>query len=245
MASLVDRVAVATIVALSVAGCVSTQQKAARIQLNDARIRAAERPTRVTRSGDAVTVLATVLIRRGRRTAFVLRLRNIGTRTVSDLPISVGARAGRRVLPFLNARASAVGTDGYFGSHLPPVAAGETIDWIYVTGRPLPRNARPLVSVGPDPTITVPRVARLPTIHAAVIGVRSDRATIDLHNLSAIPQYQLPVYATGDRAGRLVIAGDVTVPELDPGASIRLSLSLVGRSAGAALQIHVPATTFP
>ena len=52
-----------------------------------------------------------------------------------------------------------------------------------------------------------------------------------------MPQYQLPVYAVGRRAGREVAAGAVTVPHLGSHATETVVLSVVGPIRDASLQL--------
>ena len=91
------RSAVLVVAAAGSAGCATTQQEAARLQLNSARIRTSEAATQVAVGGQGGAGHA-----RGARdaaaarTAFVVQLRNPGRRAVSDLPISVGVRGPHR-----------------------------------------------------------------------------------------------------------------------------------------------------
>ena len=241
-----ERVLAGVLLALGVTGCVSTQQQAARLQLNDARIRAGQRPTRVRAAGSTVRVRRVDLIRAGRASAFVVEIANPGSRMVSDLPISLGVRSGRHVLRYLNAGAPA--PNGYFTAHLPPIAAGRSITWVYTTGRRLPARARPFALVGATPSIRV-RPGRPPglsvTVRSATPGRVSHRLALAVRNLSSVPQYQLQVYAIGRAGARAVAAGAATVPYLAAHASSQLSLPLLGRVGATHLQAEALATTLP
>lgn len=232
--------------ALGVCGCASTQQEAARLRLNDARIRAGQRPTRVRTAGSVVRVEGVDLIRAGRASAFVVEIANPGPRTVSDLPISLGVRSGRRVVRYLNASSPA--PDGYFTAHLPPIAPGRTIAWVYTTGRRLPAPARPFALVGGTPSTPVPP-GRPPRIAVAIRQAApptvSRRLALAVRNLSSVPQYQLQVYAVGRAGTRAVAAGAATVPYLAANASTQLSLPVLGRAGATHLQAEALATTLP
>jgi hypothetical protein len=223
----------------ALAGCATTQQKAARLRLNDFRLRASEQSVRVTRPGSEVAVEQVSAVTDGDRVAVVVRVRNPGTRTVSDLPISVGTVGGSGKRTYFN---DAPGLD-YFQTHLPVVPAHGRLTWVYSTRRHPHPAARLFAEVGsrsleprdPLPHLQVLRVggARRPAglVHLTVV------------NHSSVPQYQLPVYAIVRRGGRYVAAGEGTVDELTAGGSSALRLALVGTPAGA-LELEAPPTIF-
>ena len=233
----------------ALAGCATTQQEAARLQLNAARIRASEQPTEVKVAGQTVDVTRIARVVTGGQTAFVVQVRNSGRRPVSDLPISVGVRAGKERPIYVNRQSPA--ELSYFGAHLPLVAAGATLTWVYTTDRRLPAHARPFALVGATPSNTAPRANPLPVIRAsavapatAVSAAGASPLTVSLHNLSSVPQYQLQVYAIAERAGRYVAAGSFTVPHLGSDASRRLKLPILGHINHARLQIEAAPTIF-
>ena len=57
-------------------GCATTQQEAARLQLNSARERAAQLKVEVTRSGPDVTVQSVEVVTARGGSAFIVRLKN-------------------------------------------------------------------------------------------------------------------------------------------------------------------------
>lgn len=237
-----------SLTSLAAGGCATTQQAAARLQLNDARIRAAEKPTRVSVAGGIVQVTRVALVRAGEGDAFIVQVRNPGSRAVTDLPISVGVTAGRRTLPFLNAGSPL--EYSYFDAHLPAVRPGGSLTWVYTTSRRLPAHARPFALVGGRPTTVVPRWSGMPAVRAIVLapaataGGGSGRVSVSVENLSAIPQYQLQVYAVARDGVRQTAAGSLTVPYLGANTSARLSLPLLGRGEHARLQVEALPTTF-
>jgi len=219
-------------------GCVSTQTKAARIRVNADRIRASQSDTRVTVANPEVTVTAVAVVSAGGRAAFVVTVRNNSDRPRSDLPISVGYRrhAGRAV--YLN---GAAGRD-YFSAHLPAVAARRSLTWVFAPTRHLPRHARPFAIVGRTPSVTGAAGGRPPAIRVGAGAVSRGRVTVNVRNLSDIPQYQLPVYAIAERDGQMTAAGVATVQELDAGASQTLRLPLLGRIGNAPVRLEAAAT---
>ncbi len=232
--------------AAELAGCATTQQEAARLQLNAARIRASEQRTEVTLPGRAVDVTRVVRVMAGGRTAFVVQVRNAGRQPVSDLPISVGVRvAGKRPI-YVNQQSAA--ELSYFGAHLPLVEAGATLTWVYATDRRLPAHARPFALVGGTPSNVAPRTNPLPVVRARALApspaAGASPLAVSLRNLSSVPQYQLQVYAVAERAGRYVAAGSITVPHLGSNASSRLKLPILGHIGSARLQVEAAPTIF-
>jgi hypothetical protein len=235
-------------------GCSTTQQEAARLQLNSARIRASEAQVRVTVPGQTVRVARVELVAGRGQTAFVVRVRNADQRPVSDLPISVGVRVGAKRLIYVNARSQ--DEFSYFDAHLPVIPAGGTLTWVYTTHRHLPAHARPFAIVGATPSPPARSAVMLPVIRASALlpgglaAAGSDRGAgasplaIALHNLSGVPQYQLQVYAFAQRAGHYVAAGNLTVPHLGSQTSLTLKLGLLGSLDHARLQIEALPTIF-
>lgn len=234
------------VVALTTAGCATTMQTAARLQLNDARIRAAEVPTVVRTPGHAVHVTGVTLLRHGSETAFVVSVRNAGERPVTDLPVTVGVRTGRHRRQLLNAGS----TGAFFQSHLPVIPAGSQLRWVLTSGRRLPAHARPFAVVGESPSTAARPGRSLPAVWVneatGPVGraPRPGSMTVVVSNLSSIPQYQLQVYAVASRAGRPVAAGALTVAFLGAGARVRVGLALVGAPHSTRLQAQAFPTIF-
>jgi hypothetical protein len=223
------------------AGCTTTQQKAARLQLENARLRAAQLTTRVATPGWTVAVTGVSLVHQPGRTAFVVMVRNRGRRPVSDLPISVGYRVGAGAAVYLN---SAPGI-GYFDAHLPLIRSGRAFTWIYATTRAIPAGGRPFALVGASSTVRVAGLATPPPIAASVTTTTSGGAIrIRVRNLSSVTQYQLPVYAVASRGSRVLAAAAATIAELGGGSRETLQLRLLGSADGARVELETQPTTF-
>jgi hypothetical protein len=231
------------VAAVALGGCATTQQEAKRLQLNSARIRASQVPTRVAVSGKAVRVTRVALVPGRGGTAFVVQVHNTSARAVSDLPISVGVRFGHKPPRYLNLQSPS--EFSYYGAHLPAVAAGATLTWVYATARRLPARARPFAIVGDVPSVAAAPARRLPVIRASAsstgdvaANAAGSQLAVVLHNLSTIPQYQLQVYAYALSGDRYVAAGNLTVPHLGSQARQTSKVALLGRVNHARLQIE-------
>jgi hypothetical protein len=207
------------------AGCATTMQTAARLQLNSARIRATQVGVKVTpASADpTVSVTGVSVLRAGHRTAFAVTVRNTGRRAVDDLPISVGyTRKGRTV--YLN---SAEGLD-YFDAHLPRIAAGRTWTWVYTAAKALPARVRTFARVSTTAAPPIPGSISQVTINVDWGTPTAGPLRVHLSNLSGIPQYQLPIFAYAIRGDRLLAAGTANVAQLSGGAKTTVRIPLLG-----------------
>lgn len=227
----------------ALAGCATTQQEAARLQLNSARARASERAVRVTRGNPDVRVQGAQLLAGHRESAIVVRIRNVLAHPVSDLPVSVGVTVagGRRL--YLN---GAAGSD-YFHTHIPAVPAGGVLTWVFTTRRPLAHGAHPFAAVGVQSPSLVPRLHTLPKISAVSLagGARAGRGVrVIVRNLSSIPQYGLQVYLVARRSGRAVSAGRAAIAHLGARTSASVELRLVGGPPTGGVTLEAPPTVF-
>ena len=222
------------------AGCATTQQKAARLQLQNARLRAAQLSTRVSAAGSSVAVTGVSLVGRSGKTAFVVKLRNRGGRPVSDLPISVGYRLSSGRVVYVNAARGI----GYFDSHLPLIGAGHAFTWIDTTARAVPAGARPFARVGGSSTVQVTGLSAPPAIAADVAKAAGGALEVTVRNRSGVTQYQLPVYAVASRGSRVLGAAVGTIAELAGGSSRTLRLRLLGSAEGATVQLDTQPTIF-
>lgn len=238
----VSRLSIAALGLTVLTGCATTQQQAARIQLNNARIRANLTALRLTGTSSAVDVTSIGVLRdrSGGRVAVVVTLRNRSPSPVSDLPLLVGAKLANGHQMYLNSAPNLA----YFRNHVPAIAAHGELTWVLTLIHKLPRGARPFVRVGsPNPT-TTPAIGTLPTLRVETSELTGSDATVTVQNASGVTQYQLPVYAVATRGQRSVAAGQALVEELDGGATARLRLPLVGNASGATLSLEAPPTIF-
>ena len=233
----------AAAVAAGLTGCATTMQTAARLQLNDARIRASADAVRLSRTAKStrVSVERLALVAAHGRTAYVVTVRNASTAAVTDLPISIGYTAAHRRPVYLNASTNL----SYFAAHLPVIAATRQLTWVYAGAPTLPAGARPFAVIGTTSDPPVGRIS-LPLIAASIARTpfAGARLVVRLRNLSGIPQYQLPIYVLGLRGGRAVAAGTTSVPTLDGGSEETVRLRMLGKPDGARLTVEAPPTIF-
>jgi len=215
-------------VAIPLAGCTTTQHEAQRVQLDSARQRAALEHTRVTVANPTVTATSVAEVSGHGRTAFVVTVHNRRSRAVTDLPISVGYEGAGGTSVYLNSAANL----NYFQAHLPAIAAGRSLTWIYTADRVLPRGVRPFARVGVKqsaPARLTETDVRIGLSYRHAAGQAS--LTVHLDNPSSVPQYQLQLYAYALVGGRPIAAGNTTVADLGAGSKQRVKLALIGTAA--------------
>jgi hypothetical protein len=222
-------------------GCVSTQDKSVRSKVIVDRTLAARRGIAVSRPDPRVQVRdVSVLRSRGRIAAVAVRLKNVGSVPVNDLPIAVGVRtAGGRRIP-LNAGPSLP----YWQTHAPAAGPGAVATWVYVLPRPRRVRGTAFAVVGPSdrpPTIarSVPRIDV-----SAARGPANGTLAVSVRSRSVVPQYGLELYAVARRAGRLVAVGRLPVDHIGSDASARASIPLIGDARGAVVRVTTAPTLF-
>ena len=224
------------------AGCTTTQQKAARLQLNNARLRLNETRLRLGDRSSEVRVDSVDLVatRTRAEAAVVVTIRNQTSKPVSDLPVLVGLslRGGHRTN--LNAAAGL----SYFRNHLPAIPSHGELNWVLTLHRRLPAGAKPFAIVGTASPTTATAIGALPAVRVTSVKTSGSDTSFTVLNSSSVSQYQLPVYAVARRGQRWVAAGQTTIDELDGGHSAQLRLALVGNPAGASLSFEAPPTIF-
>jgi len=227
---------------IGLTACDSTQQQAARARLKAARFIASASPTLVRHRNADVRVLGVTLVRGSGGSAVTVRLRSSARHPLNDLPISVGivARGGRRA--YLNAAANV----DYFKTHLASIGADGAVTWVFTTPRQLPASVTPFAAVGAQPSVPPTPVRALPRIEVARAQspTGSSRLRVRVTNVSAVPQYQLQVYAIGLARGRYVAAGQATVSHLGTGTSQLLALPLIGDPRAESVELEAMPTMF-
>jgi hypothetical protein len=220
--------------ALVLGGCVSSEQKAAWVHIESARIIASQNRTVVVHPDPQVRVTQVSVVTGPGRVAIVVGLRNLSPHPVNDLPISVGLREPAHRSLYLNQHAGL----GYFETHVAEIPGAGRITWLY--SGPAPKGPSPrsrarahafAVVGGPSRTpVTVAR--RIPPVRAALVAAHGRVLRVTVTNQSSIPQVPLQVYALALAGGRYSAVGSGTVAALSPNSSTAIRLDLVGHTAG-------------
>ena len=231
----------ATFALVALAGCVTTQQRNARAALRATRLLASRRPVVVTHPNRDVRVTQVELLRSAAGAAVVVGLANASPKVLTDLPISVGFRAGGR-RTFLNRR----GGLEYFQTHLASIGPRGQTAWVFATRRRMPAGARPFALVGSPSVPPMSQGDDLPAIVAEPLtsGPAARLVRVRVHNPTQIPQYGLPVYALARRGARYVAAGRTTLADLGTNTTAIIGLKLIGSTRRASLRLEALPTIF-
>ena len=224
-------------------GCVeTTQEKNARLQLQDDRLLASRSAVRVSSPDPNVGVVAVKTLRASSGTAVAVTLRNQGARPVSDLPISVGVRTRSGRIAYLNGQPELA----YFQTHAAALAGGGETTWVFTTHSRAPAGAV-FARVGASVIPVDGGGTRLPAISSSVTSVRSAGrgsaiATAQVSNRSAVAQGGLVIYAYATSGGHLLAAGTASLANLASGAHTAVEIPLIGNPHPASLQLQIPPT---
>jgi hypothetical protein len=233
---------VAITAATVLSGCVSTQQKAAWLHVQNARIIASQSPTVVKHPGAAVRVLGVSVVRAGRRAVVAVRVANPSARPLADIPISVGVRRGHRAPPvYLNGGSGA----DYFATHLVSIPGASTEVWVLPAPSKLPARARLFAVAGDEiDAAGAPRGA-LPRLTVRLLGTSpGGRVRVEVSNRSEVPQPELQLYAVATADGRITAAGAASLPRLGGGHSATATVALVGDARGGHVEVEALPTLF-
>ena len=229
--------------AVLLTGCVSTQTVAARARLVDARIIASQSSTEVTQADPSVSVGVPAVIRDHTANAIVVTVRNDSGRALTDLPISVGVRTHSGRENYLNRSADL----GYFERHIASIGSRAATTWVFITVARIPPG-RVFATVGVAQLH--PSLSRsLPSITVSLRTTqpeRDDQVTLNVSivNRSAIPQYNLPIYAVALRGHREVAAGRTTLAHVGTNAATTSTLELLGSFHYDSLRLIASPTIF-
>ena len=84
------------------------------------------------------------------------------------------------------------------------------------------------------------KASSLPRLEASDLG----GGRVRVRNGSAVPQFDLPVYAVARAGGRTVAAGRASIPKLSGDGEVTLAVPLIGARAAPQTQVHVLPTIF-
>lgn len=221
--------------------CESTQDKAAKVQAENARRqKLASVPLTIPKVDGNIKVLGTTVLNSNDATAVVVTLRNTGSKAVANVPIAVDVFTGANRRLFSN---TTPGLDHWL-NHIPMLRPGQTVDWMndQFTPDPSARKATVRVGVGtpvarprPDAVLSKQRFFADPVSGTELLGKASNRGD-DL-------QERVVVYSVGRRGGRVVTAGRGVIEKLLPKGSKPSSFTIffVGADPKSAqLKTHAP-----
>lgn len=233
------RALLAGVLALALAGCESTQDKAAKLQSEGGTLVEQEGLT-LKRSNADVEVVDTAVITDEYGTAVVAELRNTTGRAMVRVPVGIDVLGADGASVFRN-DAGGIEESLTSAALLP---SDRTVPWvnnqIVATGK----AKRVEVKVG-KPEAAAP--SDPPEIATSDVELREDVDGPFLHgvveNRSKIPQKRLTIYAVARKGDEVVAAGRAVIDRLEPHPTpkpVRFSIYFIGDPRGAELDVFVP-----
>jgi hypothetical protein len=223
------------------AGCQSTQDKSSKLAAQGKGL-LTEHGVAVARRTKDVKVLSTAVIRDQNGTAAVVKLRNVSSHTLWNLPIAIDVRGAHGRSVFRN---DAPGLEPTL-AHVPLLRPGETVSWVNDQIEAADTAHSVKATVGAGGTIAASRLPRIvlssrglrddPVSGFAVVGSADNRSKVDLR--------KVVVFAVARRHGRVVAAGKGQIARLKAGKKVPFQAFLIGDPRGAGIELSAPPPNF-
>ncbi len=225
--------------ALALAGCETTQEKSARLEraalAGKSREALTARGLSISHPSTSIKVRSAVAVHDSEGAAIVVTLRNTGARAQKEVPLLVRSGSysnnAQGLAPSL-VRVALVPAHGETVWVDDQIQATETTGAVTAT----PGEGTPAPDAPPQIVMGAPRLETEPGGGTVVHGT--------VANHSNVPQKELVVYVAASRGGKILAAGRAVLASLAAGASSPFEVFLIGRPAGATLELTAPPTTF-
>jgi hypothetical protein len=238
----VIRAAALVLLAVAIAGCESTQDKAARIRAEGDQALAGRHGLRITSRNKDVDVLTKQIVADANGVAVVVGLENRGKADQANVPIAIELDDAKGKKVFAN---DAPGLEPALTSValLPP---GKPSYWVHnqIVAAGTPKKLS--VVVGEAGRAKVP--AEPPHITISDVELQRDSSGAFLeataNNRSGVMQKRLTIFCVALKGGEVVAAGRAVVDKLAPAEDVkkpvRFALYFIGDPRGAQLDFTVP-----
>jgi len=238
-ASGVGAAAMLAALAFSALGCESTQDRSARLQKEGAKQIGQQKGVVVSRQAADVKILETVALSSADGAAAVVRMRNVGSRPLRQLPVSVDVKSRRGRSLYRNDQP---GLEQSLTS-APLLRPGQVAWWVndQVTASGGLGAVAATVGEGRPASGALPEVP-VSGVRLTVDPVSGVEAKGRVTNRSKVTQRLMPIFAVALTGGRVVAAGRAIVERLLPGRSARFSLFFIGDPRGARLDVAASPT---
>lgn len=226
-----------TLAGPALAGCESTQDKAAKLAASSKDAFSAK-GQQVTKENPDVEVVATDVLQDPNGTAVAVTLRNRSDKALVGVPISVDVEGPKGSL-YKN---DAAGLDTSLIS-VALLRPQEQLTWVndQVIVAEKPKGATALAGAQKSVLTT-----EVPRITLQQIKVSNDqegpKATGFVVNKSDVDQRELVIYGVAKKGGKVVAAGKGQVPRVKAGKRVEFNVFFIGDPTGATLDLAVPAT---
>jgi hypothetical protein len=223
------------------AGCESTQDKAAKLQAQGVANAASQVPLTISKPDKSIKVLDSTLLHDENGDAIVVTLKNESKNTVVNAPILIDLiGAGGKSL----GKNDAPGIDLTL-NHVALMRPGETVEWVndQLTPVSTPKSAK--ITVGPAPA-PAPKGA-LPKIDVGPAELKTDPSGVEasgkIVNRSKIDQVTLSLYVVAHQGSKIVAAGRGAIKNLKVNKPTKYNLFFIGDPKGGKLTVTAPPST--
>lgn len=196
------------------AGCESTQDKAKRVQAENARkAKLAAQPLAVGKQDPHLKVGEKVVLRSRDVNAVVVAVTNTGSKPLADIPIAVNVLNGAGKQVSTN---TAAGTDHWL-NHIPLIRPGKTFYWVNDQFDPIPSARKAQVKIGSGTVVAKPYPdAKLIKTHFFQDPTSGTSFTGKATGNAPVLQLRLVIFSVGRQGGRIVSAGRGVLEKLLP-----------------------------
>ncbi|HLM85878.1 MAG TPA: hypothetical protein VK272_06785 [Solirubrobacteraceae bacterium] len=230
------------LLALTLAGCESSQEKSAKIEKvvkreakqDAARKALAQRSLTITHGSTKIEVTSTTVLHSSEGTAALVTLRNLSATAQRDVPIQITVKSTSGAPLYIN------NTPGLAPAlvSMPLLPAHATLTWIddQVQASGTPASVSAKVGEGQATSGALPKlsVQGAQLIEGGAAGPEVEGSIV---NRSSVGARAVVVYAVARRTGAIVAAGSAVVPQVEAGASEHFQAFLIGSAKGARLEV--------
>ncbi len=222
------------LVAALATGCESTQSKSAKLEASSTGAIDEGKGLVIKKQNPDVKVLATSTLKDKNGEAVVVRIRNVGRKSLADMPISVrlADKAGKSV--YTNTQA---GLENAL-AHVAFLGPGQELFWVndqvVSTGRP--EQAKTMVG-GAKPVEGTPPKIEVQGVHLEQDPVSGISVAGRVFNHSDILQRRLPVFCVARKGDAVVAAGRAILEKVKPGKSAPFTVFFIGDPRDARLTL--------
>lgn len=227
-----------TLAAPALAGCESTQDKAAKLGASS-KDAFEKTGLKVAKENPDVEIVGTDVVQDPNGTAVAVTLRNRSDKALVGVPVSIDVKGAKGASLFKN---DAAGLDASLVS-VALLRPQEQLVWVN-DQIPVTERATGATALAGAQKQALP--TEVPRLTLQQIKVTNDqegpKATGFVVNKSDVEQRDLVIYGVAKKGGKVVAAGKGQVPRVKAGKRVEFNVFFIGDPTGASLDLAVPVT---